>query len=232
MLAELNRRNVPRAAAAYLLKAKASKGQPLDPVARYTGTVLADLEEDVYPRVTGRLVFMPLYAAAVMTGGSVFAAAQFGISFETALLLFAVITAAYVIPGGLKAVMYTDTLQGTIMLLGMIVLIAGFNIVGILTMMVVPLMTCSARLPVYTLVIGALIPAARLTQALLYVALPTFKESEGYDRVDLDLVGDCQQVVQVDQRQQPVAQADHRGEEDWRYAAGRLRFLPGFYGAV
>jgi len=69
-------------------------------------------------------LFMPLYAAAVMTGGSVFAAAQFGISFETALLLFAVITAAYVIPGGLKAVMYTDTLQGAIMLLGMVVLVA------------------------------------------------------------------------------------------------------------
>jgi SSS family solute:Na+ symporter len=69
-------------------------------------------------------LFMPLYAAAVMTGGSVFAAAQFGISFETALLLFAVITAAYVIPGGLKAVMYTDTLQGGIMLLGMVVLVA------------------------------------------------------------------------------------------------------------
>ena len=31
----------------------------------------------------------------------------------------------------------------------------------ILTMMVVPLMTCSARLPVYTLIIGALIPGSR-----------------------------------------------------------------------
>jgi SSS family solute:Na+ symporter len=68
-------------------------------------------------------LFMPLYAAAVLTGGSVFAAAQFGISFETALLLFAVITAAYVIPGGLKAVMYTDTLQGAIMVVGMVVLV-------------------------------------------------------------------------------------------------------------
>ena len=69
-------------------------------------------------------LFMPLYAAAVLTGGSVFAVAQFGIPFETALLLFAVITAAYVIPGGLKAVMYTDTLQGTIMVIGMVVLVA------------------------------------------------------------------------------------------------------------
>lgn len=41
----------------------------------------------------------------------------------------------------------------------------------ILTMMVVPLMTCSARLPVYTLLIGALIPGARLTQAMLMVAM-------------------------------------------------------------
>jgi ferrous iron transport protein B len=44
----------------------------------------------------------------------------------------------------------------------------------ILTMMVVPLMTCSARLPVYTLVIGALIPAARMTQALMMVGMYAF----------------------------------------------------------
>src|SRR5258708_27347601 len=44
----------------------------------------------------------------------------------------------------------------------------------LLTMMVVPLMTCSARLPVYTLVIGALIPAARVTQALLMGAVYLF----------------------------------------------------------
>ncbi|MBC7974099.1 MAG: ferrous iron transport protein B, partial [Myxococcales bacterium] len=44
----------------------------------------------------------------------------------------------------------------------------------ILTMMVVPLMTCSARLPVYTLVIGALIPASRWTQGLLMVGMYLF----------------------------------------------------------
>ncbi len=44
----------------------------------------------------------------------------------------------------------------------------------ILTMMVVPLMTCSARLPVYTLVIAALIPGSRLTQALLMVGMYLF----------------------------------------------------------
>jgi len=44
----------------------------------------------------------------------------------------------------------------------------------ILTMMVVPLMTCSARLPVYTLVIGALIPGARWMQGLLMVGMYLF----------------------------------------------------------
>jgi len=44
----------------------------------------------------------------------------------------------------------------------------------ILTMMVVPLMTCSARLPVYTLVIAALIPGARFTQGLLMVGMYLF----------------------------------------------------------
>jgi ferrous iron transport protein B len=44
----------------------------------------------------------------------------------------------------------------------------------ILTMMVVPLMTCSARLPVYTLLIAALIPASRLTQAGLMVGMYLF----------------------------------------------------------
>ncbi|MBA3465064.1 MAG: ferrous iron transport protein B [Deltaproteobacteria bacterium] len=44
----------------------------------------------------------------------------------------------------------------------------------ILTMMVVPLMTCSARLPVYTLIIAALIPGSGLTQALLMVGMYVF----------------------------------------------------------
>ncbi|HEX7843148.1 MAG TPA: ferrous iron transport protein B [Kofleriaceae bacterium] len=44
----------------------------------------------------------------------------------------------------------------------------------ILTMMVVPLMTCSARLPVYTLVIGALIPGSHWVQGLLMVGMYLF----------------------------------------------------------
>ncbi|MDQ3370673.1 MAG: ferrous iron transport protein B, partial [Myxococcota bacterium] len=44
----------------------------------------------------------------------------------------------------------------------------------ILTMMVVPLMTCSARLPVYTLVIGTLISGSAVTGGLLMVGMYLF----------------------------------------------------------
>ncbi|MBP6630169.1 MAG: ferrous iron transporter B [Kofleriaceae bacterium] len=44
----------------------------------------------------------------------------------------------------------------------------------LLTMLVVPLMTCSARLPVYSLVIAALIPASRSTQSLMMVGMYAF----------------------------------------------------------
>jgi solute:Na+ symporter, SSS family len=67
--------------------------------------------------------FMPLYAMAVMRGGAEFIAATFQVSPRVALYLFALIVAAYVIPGGIKGVMLTDALQGGIMLAGMIFLI-------------------------------------------------------------------------------------------------------------
>lgn len=47
----------------------------------------------------------------------------------------------------------------------------------ILTMLVIPLMTCSARLPIYTLVIAALIPGSALTQAGLMVGMYVFSVS-------------------------------------------------------
>jgi len=68
-------------------------------------------------------LFIPLYAAAVLIGGSVFVATSFGISYETALLVFSVIIAAYVVVGGLKGVMYSDALQGSIMFVGMFALL-------------------------------------------------------------------------------------------------------------
>jgi solute:Na+ symporter, SSS family len=68
-------------------------------------------------------LFMPLYGAAVLIGGTEFICTHFGIDYTTALFLFAVLTAAYVFYGGLKGVMYTDAFQGVIMFVGMSVLL-------------------------------------------------------------------------------------------------------------
>ena len=67
--------------------------------------------------------FMPLYAAAVIIGGCKFIALQFGTPYNVALLAFVAIVAIYVFYGGLKGVMYTDALQGAIMVVGMLVLL-------------------------------------------------------------------------------------------------------------
>lgn len=68
-------------------------------------------------------IFMPLYASAVLMGAAKYLGEQFGLTYETALFLFSVIIALYVIMGGLKGVMYTDALQATIMLVGMVLLL-------------------------------------------------------------------------------------------------------------
>lgn len=68
-------------------------------------------------------LFIPLYAAAVLIGGSVFVAKVFDITYPTALLMFSIIIAGYVIIGGLKGVMYSDALQGSIMFIGMLLLL-------------------------------------------------------------------------------------------------------------
>lgn len=70
-------------------------------------------------------VFIPLYAAAVLIGGTAFIASQFAIDYNVALLFFSAIIAVYVIMGGLKGVMYTDALQGAIMFTGMLILLVA-----------------------------------------------------------------------------------------------------------
>ncbi|OPY34195.1 MAG: sodium/panthothenate symporter [Methanomassiliicoccales archaeon PtaU1.Bin124] len=65
------------------------------------------------------LVSMPLYSSAVLIGGSRFLQTTLGIQYESALLSFAIITAIYVVFGGLLAVLYTDAFQGFVMLLGL-----------------------------------------------------------------------------------------------------------------
>lgn len=66
---------------------------------------------------------MPLYTAAVLIGGARFIETTLGIPYMTALLGFAGVVALYVIIGGLIAVMYTDAVQGAIMLVGMGILL-------------------------------------------------------------------------------------------------------------
>jgi SSS family solute:Na+ symporter len=64
-------------------------------------------------------LFMPLYAGIVLIGAARFLETALGINYDVAVLIFTIIIAAYVITGGLIAVMYTDALQGTLMFIGM-----------------------------------------------------------------------------------------------------------------
>ena len=66
---------------------------------------------------------MPVYTAAVMIGASKFIETSFQMNYNVALLVFAVIVAAYVLYGGIKGVMYSDAFQGVIMLVGMTILL-------------------------------------------------------------------------------------------------------------
>jgi len=75
--------------------------------------------------VTGLLIFiaMPLYASVVLMGGAQFIAQVLAINYNAALFFFTIIIAIYVIMGGLKGVMYTDAFQGTLMFIGMALLL-------------------------------------------------------------------------------------------------------------
>ncbi|MBE0491083.1 MAG: sodium:solute symporter family protein [Sulfurospirillum sp.] len=77
------------------------------------------------------LLFMPLYATGVLIGGTQFIALYYSVDYHVALLVFSVIITAYVIAGGLKGVMYTDALQGTIMFFAMgVLIVVVFNALG------------------------------------------------------------------------------------------------------
>ena len=77
----------------------------------------------IYATGTIFVAAMPLYTAAVLIGGARFIETTLGIPYMTALLGFAGVVALYVVIGGLMAVMYTDAVQGAIMLVGMGVLL-------------------------------------------------------------------------------------------------------------
>ncbi len=80
-------------------------------------------------------IFMPLYAMAVLRGGAEFIATTFDIPIQVSLLIFALVVVAYVIPSGIKGVLFTDALQGAIMAVGMIFLFVWtyWNLGGIIS---------------------------------------------------------------------------------------------------
>lgn len=69
------------------------------------------------------LIFMPLYASAVLIAAARYLEVQFQIPFNVAVAIFSIIIAGYVVAGGLKSVMYTDALQGSLMFIGMFLLL-------------------------------------------------------------------------------------------------------------
>jgi SSS family solute:Na+ symporter len=74
---------------------------------------------------SGLIIFlaMPIYASVVLIGAARFMETSLFINFHLGLIILSIVVAAYVIFGGIKGVMYTDAVQGTIMFIGMIVLL-------------------------------------------------------------------------------------------------------------
>lgn len=74
---------------------------------------------------SGFLIFfgMPIYASVVLIGAARFMETTLFIDFHLSLLILSVVVAGYVIFGGIKGVMYTEAVQGTIMFFGMLFLL-------------------------------------------------------------------------------------------------------------
>ena len=82
---------------------------------------------------SGLVIFfgMTLYTSVVLIGMARFVETSLQLDYNIALIALAIIVALYVIFGGIRGVMYTDALQGTIMFIGMfILLIAIYWILG------------------------------------------------------------------------------------------------------
>jgi solute:Na+ symporter, SSS family len=76
---------------------------------------------------SGAVIFlgMPLYASVVLIGMARFVETTLQVNYNFALIAMAAIVAVYVVFGGIRGVMYTDALQGTIMFFGMIFLLGA-----------------------------------------------------------------------------------------------------------
>ena len=68
-------------------------------------------------------MFMPIYASAVLKGIVDFVSKYTGVGFNVILIIVALMTAIFVVTGGLKGIMYADAFQGVLMFAGMAFLI-------------------------------------------------------------------------------------------------------------
>lgn len=105
-----------------------------------TRSMGAELDAKTFPEFIGRrfqsekiklfiagviFIFIPLYSSVVLISGARFLQEVMGVPYFWALGVFGAIVAVYVIFGGLKGVMYVDALMGTVMLLGMLMLLVS-----------------------------------------------------------------------------------------------------------
>ncbi len=96
------------------------------------------------------LIFMPVYTAAVLIGISRFIEVYLNIPFSTAFLAFLLITACFVIWGGLKGVLYTSAFQGVIMVIAMVAIgITTYHSLGGMTAAHRSLETITPMIPLF-----------------------------------------------------------------------------------
>jgi solute:Na+ symporter, SSS family len=69
-------------------------------------------------------IFIVAYATAVFKATASLIQVTFGTSYELSILAFTLIVAVYVLLGGLFAVLWTDTVQGFVMVIGLAILLA------------------------------------------------------------------------------------------------------------
>ncbi|XP_054852442.1 sodium/glucose cotransporter 1 [Eublepharis macularius] len=85
----------------------------------------------IYLSVLSLLLYIFTKISADIFSGAIFIQLAMGLNIYVAIILLLVITALYTITGGLAAVIYTDTLQSVIMLVGSIILtVFAFKEVG------------------------------------------------------------------------------------------------------
>ena len=77
------------------------------------------------------LAGMPLYTSAILIGGARFLEKALNLPFGWAVIVLGLVTAVYVVAGGLIAVMYTNSLHGIVMFVGMtLLLVFTYSLLG------------------------------------------------------------------------------------------------------